>query len=135
MSNYELSQNRPLEQEDGKQKHNPRYNTELGIKYCGSRGERKAGVIRKISVSGVCLESNELLAENEEITFFMPFSSLDGSESGFQLKGRIIVHSSSSPYQYQAVFQDLDEDEKASLVELIADLLINQKAHSANKKE
>ncbi len=135
MSNYELSKNRPLEQEDGKQKQNPRYNTELRVKYCGSRGEWKAGVIRKISVSGVCLEANEPLVENEEVTFFMPLSSLEGSESGFQLKGRIIVHSSSSPYQYQAVFQDLDEDEKASLVELIADLLINQKAHSANKKE
>ena len=134
MSNYELSQNRPLEQADGKQKPNPRYNTELKIKYCGSTGEWKLGIIRKISVSGVCLETNEQLSENEAVTLFMPLSGLGESEPGFQLKGKVIVHSSSSPYQYQTVFQDLEEDEKASLVELIADLLINQKAYSASKK-
>jgi hypothetical protein len=135
VSNFEFVPKSLLNSKDEKQKSYPRYVTELGIKYCINDGEIKQGILRKISVSGVCLECQHKLEEKGIVSLWFPVSEQPDNGSSFQIKGKVALQSSlDPPYQYQVVFDELEEEEKFILVELIADLLMNGKAYSAKRK-
>lgn len=111
----------------------PRYSTNLQVRYSADGESWGICIARLISVGGLTLECDIPIAVQTEVIIEIPLEN-PGESGSVKIIGKVTAgRTAAPPFQCQIVFNSMGDDDRALLIELIAQLLMSGKAHSTKE--